>query len=103
MSAASIPATATAPSRQRLWPRVLLAGPLAFIAAGLIMGGGALWLPEGAARIDNLVLPIVAFPAIWAVVFFYACLDRRIGRAYVVVLAAALINAALIAAHILGS
>eukprot|EP01137_Pigoraptor_chileana_P017420 Opistho-2@75469 len=95
MSAASIPAIATAPSRPRLWPRVLLAGPLAFVAAGLIMGGGALWLPEGAARIDNLVLPIVAFPAIWAVVFFYACLDRRIGRAYVVVLAAALINAAL--------
>lgn len=103
MQATSVTRSATAPSKQRLWPRVLLAGPLAFIAAGLIMGGGALWLPEGAAKIDNLVLPIVAFPAIWAVVFFYACLDRRIGRAYLVVLAAALVNAAMIAAHILGS
>jgi hypothetical protein len=90
-------------SRPRLWPRVVLAGPIAFIAAGLIMGGGALWLPEGAAKIDNLVLPIVLFPAIWSLVFFYACLDRRIGRAYLVVLAAALLNAAPIALHILGS
>jgi hypothetical protein len=89
--------------RPRLWPRIVLAGPLAFIAAGLIMGGGALWLPEGPAKIDNLLLPIVLFPAIWALVFFYACLDRRIGRAYAVVLAAALLNAALIALNLLRS
>ncbi|MDB5970196.1 MAG: hypothetical protein JWQ90_2646 [Hydrocarboniphaga sp.] len=96
-------ATSNSPPSSRLWPRIVLAGPLAFITAGLIMGGGALWLPEGAEHIDNLVLPIVLFPAIWALVFFYACLDRRIGRAYWVVLIAALVNAALIARHLIRS
>lgn len=100
MQAAELTPTPSPGGKPRLWPRVLLAGPLAFIAAGLIMGGGALWLPKGAAQIDNLILPIVLFPAIWAVVFFYACLDRRLGRAYAVVLAAALANAALIALNV---
>lgn len=103
MRSSAEPTAAASAGKPALWPRVVLAGPLAFVAAGLVMGGGALWLPEGAAGIDNLVLPIVLFPAIWALVFFYACLDRRIGRAYRVVLAAALLNAALIAAHILRS
>jgi hypothetical protein len=83
--------------RRRLWVRVLLAGPVVFVCAGLVMAGGALWLPKGAAQIDNLVLPIVLFPAIWAVLFFYACLDRRLGRAFAVVGSLAAVHAAMIA------
>lgn len=91
-----MPASASAPSSPRLWPRILLAGPLAFVAAGLVMAGGAVWLPKGAAQIDNLVLPIVLFPAIWAALFFYTSLDRRLGRAYAVTLALCAANAVMI-------
>ncbi len=91
---------APAASRRRFWARIALAGPLAAIASVLVMAGGALWLPRGAASIDNLVLPIALFPAIWAALFFYASLDRRLGRAYLVVLAIALANAALIGINV---
>ncbi|WP_370305266.1 hypothetical protein [Sinimarinibacterium flocculans] len=87
--------------RRRLWSRVALAGPVVFVCAALVMCGGALWLPKGPAQIDNVVLPIVLFPAIWAGLFFYACLDRRLDRAWGVVSALALAHAALIAAHLL--
>ena len=87
--------------RPRRWPRWLLAGPLVFVVAGLVMGGGALWLPEGPAQINNIVLPIVLFPAIWAGLFFYGCLDRRLARAYGVVLGLGVLHALLIAAHLL--
>lgn len=83
----------------RFWARVLLAGPFAFACAGLVMAGGALWLPRGPAQIDHLVLPIVLFPAIWAATFFYACLDRRLARAYVVVTGLSALHGALIAAR----
>lgn len=44
------------------------------------MAGMALWLPGGAAGIDNLVLPLVLIPLIWSLLFFHACLDPRLVR-----------------------
>lgn len=68
--------------------RTAAAGPGALLAAFLVMAALPLGLPGGRAGIDNLVVPMVAFPAIWALLFFYACLDRRASRALAVVLAA---------------
>lgn len=84
-------------ARVRGVSRGLLAGPLVFLCAALVMAGGALWIPPGKAGIDNIVLPIVLFPAIWALLFFYAILDRKLLRAWLLVLALLLINAVLIA------
>ncbi len=81
--------------------RIVLAGPMVLVAAALVMCGGALWLPKGAAQIDNIVLPIVLFPLIWAVLFFYACLDRRLGRAWAVIGSVTALHAAAIAAHLI--
>lgn len=67
-----------------LW-RTLLAGPLAFICAILVMAGAAVWLPAGAAGVNNIVIPLVLFPAIWAALFFYTCLDQHLIRAYLVI------------------
>ncbi len=67
------------------------------------MAGGVLWIPKGAAQIDNLVLPMVFFPAIWAVVFFYTCLDRNLQRAWAVTLGLLLANAAAITVHLNGA
>lgn len=79
---------------------MLLAGPLAFTCAALVMCGAALWVPKGPAQIDNIVLPIVLFPAVWAGVFFYSCLDRRLVRAYAMVTLLGVAHGAAIAAHL---
>ena len=61
--------------------RVLVAGPLALLAAIVTLAAMPHWMPEGAGRVDNLVLPIIAFPLIWATVFFYGCLTEDLRRA----------------------
>lgn len=66
------------------------------------MAGGALWVPKGAASIDNIVLPIVLFPAIWAVFFFYTSLDRNLLRAWLVTLGLLVINGGMIAMEFIG-
>ena len=71
--------------------RLLLAGPVALTAALVAMAAMPLWLPSGAAGIDNLVLPILLFPVIWAFTFFYAVLEEsliRAGVAFTLVIAA---------------
>jgi hypothetical protein len=83
--------------------RGVLAGPVVFLTAAAVMAGSAVWIPKGAARIDNIVLPIVLFPAIWAALFFYACLDRHLPRAWLVTLALLAINTALIASGFVGT
>lgn len=84
-------------SRRRLWLRILLAGPLTIVTSVTVMLGGACWLPQGAAQIDRLILPIVLFPAIWGTLFFHACLDSRLVRAYAIQGLLLVWNAALIA------
>lgn len=61
------------------------------------MAGMALWLPGGAAGIDNLVLPLVLVPLIWAALFFHACLDARLGRVALVALGLFTLHAGLLA------
>lgn len=85
----------------RPWLRGVLAGPLALITAFLMMAGSSLWLPEGEAQVNNLVLPVVLFPLLWTATFLYACLDKRLARAYAVMGTLTVANAALIAWHLL--
>ena len=92
----------TTSPRGRKWSRGILAGPVVFITSAVVMAGGALWIPKGAASIDNIVLPIVLFPAIWAALFFYACLDRKLGRAWIVTVALLAINAGMIGMEFIG-
>lgn len=66
-----------------LLTRWLLAGPATLIAALMSMASMPLFLPEGRAGIDHLAFPIVLFPAIWALLFFYTCLEARLGRAII--------------------
>jgi hypothetical protein len=75
----------------------VLIGPVAFVTSAVVMGAGAVWVPKGSASIDNIVLPIILFPAIWAVVFFYAYLDRRLLRAWAVTVVLLVVNAGVIA------
>ncbi|RJF90612.1 hypothetical protein [Sphingomonas cavernae] len=81
----------------RKWCRILFAGPGAVIIAIVIMAGMTLWLPRGVAGIDNLVLPLVLVPLIWAGLFFHACLDPRLGRVAIVALGLFAIHGGLVA------
>lgn len=86
-----------------LWsPRFWLAGPATLIIAVLIMAAMSLWLPEGNASIDHLVVPLILFPFIWAAVFFYVILEINPKRMYLVMLLLFLVNGGLVAASIMG-
>ena len=90
-------------ARARFWLRVAFAGPGAIVTALTVMAGMSLWFPGGAAGIDNLVLPLVLAPLIWAALFFHACLDSRLARVVIVALTLLAIHGGLIAAKFLGA
>ena len=86
--------------RLRAWTRGVLAGPLAFVASWILMAGAALYLPEGAAGIDNLVFPVVLLPWMWAVLCVYGLRGRRLLRAYGGIGVGLASHGGLIAAHL---
>lgn len=63
------------------------------------MGGLAVVIAPGPAMINNVAVPLVLFPGAWGVLFFYACLDQKLLRAYGVVAGLTLLNGGLIAWH----
>lgn len=68
--------------------RWLLAGPGAILAGLATMAAMPLWLPAGGAGVNDVALPIILTPLLWAVPFFYAVLARNLVRAAVVLTAA---------------
>jgi hypothetical protein len=87
--------------RSRKWLRIGFAGPGAVVVAIVAAAGMTLWLPAGAAGIDNLVLPLVLLPLIWAGLFFHACLDARLGRIALVAVGLFAIHGGLVAHKLL--
>lgn len=85
----------------RKWLRIMAAGPGAVIVALVVMAGMPLWLPGGAAGVDNLVLPLVLAPLIWAALFFHACLDHRLMRVGAVAIALLVVHGGLVAYRLL--
>lgn len=98
MPVSSAPST---PSPRYMWLRVVLAGPVAIIVALMLLAGMPLWLPGGAAGIDNLAIPLIMAPLIWAGLFFHACLDPKLWRVALVAAALFLVHGGLVAARFL--
>lgn len=73
--------------------RILLAGPAALAAALAAMAAMPLWLPSGTAGIDNLILPLLLFPVIWSLTFFYAILEENLVRGSIAFAAVITVNA----------
>ena len=65
--------------------RWLLAGPGAVAASLLFAMAMPIWLPKGAAGVDNIVFPLILVPLIWAVVFVYACVEESLLRCAAVI------------------
>ncbi|MEL7042484.1 MAG: hypothetical protein AAGL90_13245 [Pseudomonadota bacterium] len=76
--------------------RWLLAGPVALIAAVLVMGGSTQFLPVGPAGIDNILFPILLFPGIWAIFFFIAVMFDHVWKAALLILGASAVHAYLL-------
>lgn len=96
---ASAVTSAVARDRRQLWARVALAGPVTVLLSVLIFAGMPLWLPRGSAGIDHIVLPLILLPAVWAVLFFHAVLDRSLVRVALVALAIGIGQVAMLAVH----
>lgn len=73
--------------------RWLLAGPLALLLAVATLMAMPLWLPPGRAGINNVALPVLLTPLIWAVPFFYAVLAENLPRATLVMAGLTLVQA----------
>ncbi|MEM9329923.1 MAG: hypothetical protein AAGA53_01280 [Pseudomonadota bacterium] len=80
-------------SRPKL-TRWILAGPITIIASIVIMAGMAFWIPAGEAKLNNIAIPIIVLPIIWAFCFFYVCIEENLPRAV-------LIMTAIIVSHIM--
>jgi hypothetical protein len=82
--------------------RWLLAGPGALAAAVATMAAMPLWMPAGAAGVNGLALPIILAPLLWALPFFYACLEPNLVRGVAVIAAATVVQGAAAALAISG-
>lgn len=80
--------------------RTLVAGPLALLASIAVLAAMPHWMPEGPGRVDNLVFPVMGFPLIWAVIFFYACLVEDALKAARVLAVVIIMQLAIIAASL---
>ncbi len=76
--------------------RFWLAGPLALLLSIVIMAGASIWLPHGDEHVYNLVFPVILFPLIWGVCFFYPLLEPNLKRATIVMFSLLFINLAII-------
>lgn len=82
--------------------RFWLAGPVTLIVSVLIMAAMSLWLPEGRAQINHLVVPVILFPLIWSAVFFYVILENNMKKVSLVMALLFLGNGIAVTASILG-
>ena len=55
------------------------------------------WLPAGAAGINDIAFPILLTPLLWALPFFYACLEENLVRGTLVISGAIIVQGALVA------
>jgi hypothetical protein len=88
--------------RKWRWPtfvRVVLAGPGAIIISLLFVACMPVWFPKGAAGIDHIALPVIILPGVWAVLFFYAVLDRSLIRVALVAAGLVVLNLGLLIWH----
>jgi hypothetical protein len=80
------------PGRLHPWLRALLAGPCAVGLTVLIIAVMPFWVPKGSGGVDHIALPLFFMPAIWGLIFFYALLDRSLGRIVIIMTGIAVIH-----------
>lgn len=79
--------------------RWVLAGPIAAIIALIALMGMPIYMPAGPGGVDNLIIPLLLLPIIWAMLFFHAVLDSSLTRVALVGALIAGVNLTLLAAR----
>lgn len=82
--------------------RWMLAGPIAAIVAVIALMGMPIYIPAGPGGVDNLVIPLLLLPIIWAMLFFHAVLDSSLTRVACVGALVAVVNLTLLAIRFWG-
>ena len=88
--------------RRPVLTRWLLAGPGALLAALATLMAMPLWVPPGAAGVNDIAFPIILTPLLWAVPFFYAVLEENLVRGTLVLGLATLVQGLAIVVALLG-
>ena len=84
-------------TKARLWTML----GYAFVTAVFIMFGMPIWFPAGIAGINNMIIPMLLFPLVWAVLFFYAVLEKRLKYVLIVLSGLTLLHMAILSLHLL--
>ena len=87
------------PGDEILMAQSALIGPGVELTTMRGLAGLSVVLPEGAAGIDQIALPLALLPLVWAALFFHACLDRSLRRAALVALALCVLAGGAVAWH----
>ncbi len=82
--------------------RWVLAGPIAAIIAVIVLMGMPIYIPAGPGGVDNIVIPLLLLPIVWAMLFFHAVLDSSLTRVACVGALVAAANLTLLAARFWG-
>lgn len=82
--------------------RVILAGPLALLTSLAVLAAMPVWFPSGAAGVDHLILPMILFPGLWGILFFYSVLSNNLIHIGIALVIIALTNSAAAIAAALG-
>lgn len=77
--------------------RFWLAGPATLLVSLLVMLAMAVWFPPGTGKVNNIIMPLVLLPLIWATLFFYTYLTANMRKAVWCLLALAIVNSAILA------
>lgn len=72
------------------------------LLAIFVMASLSLVLPAGNGGINHLIIPIILFPFIWALTFFYPLLDSNKKRVTILMSALLLISGSISIASIMG-
>lgn len=70
-------------THSRLW-RWILAGPISLFLSILIMATLPLIMPGGAGGVNNLLLPVLLFPLLWAVCSIWPVAVDRLSKCILV-------------------
>ena len=87
-------------SRLTTIARWIFAGPVAVGLSLLIFAVMPLWFPKGVGGVDHLAIPMLLLPAIWALLFFHAVLDRRIARIMAIAIALTALHGVVLYNHL---
>jgi hypothetical protein len=85
-------------ANHRFW----LAGPITLLVAIFSMASMSLWFPPGIANVNHLAFPLVLFPLLWAISFFYSVLEVNIKRAWLILMLVLVLNAVPVIAAMAG-